>query len=117
MAHCLVTHSALVRLSGGPAQELPDICPEYTLVSDRVVYLVVGKRADQLMPLAEGIDFRLYKNELAVRVDDVKRETRFTVKEMVLREDWERDERRRNKEKEIVPPGQRQAGDTLARAD
>jgi hypothetical protein len=39
--------------------------------------------------LADVIDFRLVKGELAVRVDDAKRESRFSIKEMVLRSEWD----------------------------
>jgi uncharacterized protein YjbK len=46
-----------------------------------------------LIPLAETIDFRLHKNELAVRVDDAKREAKFTIKEMIVRSEWERIQR------------------------
>jgi len=64
-------------------------CPEYTLVSNDVVYVVVGKSSNQLIPLAETIDFRLHKNEIAVRIDDAKHETKFMIKEMIMRADWD----------------------------
>ncbi len=64
--------------------------PEYTLVSTNVVYVIVGKSSNQLIPLSEVIDFRLHRNEFAVRVDDAKRETNFTIREMFVRSDWER---------------------------
>ncbi|MGB6332860.1 MAG: hypothetical protein WBF41_13890, partial [Candidatus Sulfotelmatobacter sp.] len=63
---------------------------EYTLVSNRVVFLIVGKSSNQLIPLAESIDFRLQKNEIAVRIDDAKHEARFTIKEMMVRSEWDR---------------------------
>lgn len=50
----------------------------------------MGRSSNQLIPLAETIDFRLQKNELAVRVDDAKRETKFAIKEMIVRSEWER---------------------------
>jgi hypothetical protein len=53
------------------------------------------------MPLAEIIQFRLYKNELLVRVDDEKRECHFSIKEMELRSDWERDQTLRNKQLDL----------------
>ena len=65
-------------------------CPEYTLVSDKVVFLIVGKSSNQLIPLAEMIDYRFRNNELAVRVDDANREAKFAIKEMILRPEWER---------------------------
>lgn len=73
-------------------------CPQYTLVSNNVVYVIVGKSSNQLIPLAETIDFRLRKNELAVRMDDAKHEARFAIKEMMFRAEWERLERHINEQ-------------------
>ena len=67
--------------------------PEYTLVSDSVVYVVVGKSSNQLIPLAERIDFRIQRNELVVRVDDAKHESKFVIKEMIVRSEWDRMQR------------------------
>ena len=64
-------------------------CPEYTLVTDKVVFLIVGKSSNQLVPLAEVIDFRIQNKELAVRVDDARKESKFAIKEMTLRSEWE----------------------------
>jgi hypothetical protein len=58
----------------------PDSCPEYRLVTSNVVFVIVGKSSNQRIPLAEVIDFRLRKSELAVRVDDAKRESKFAIK-------------------------------------
>jgi hypothetical protein len=35
----------------------PGPCPEYTLVSDNVVFVIAGKLSDSLIPLAHSIDF------------------------------------------------------------
>jgi hypothetical protein len=35
------------------------------------------------------MDFRLHNNELAVRIDDAKHETKFSIKEMILRSEWD----------------------------
>lgn len=55
----------------------------------------LGKSSNQLIPLAETIDFRFHlrKNELAVRVDDAKHEVKFTIKEMIVRSEWDRMQR------------------------
>jgi hypothetical protein len=82
-------HGFMVAMSGGPAQAAAQVCPEYTLVSDQVVFVIVGKSSNQLVPLAEEIDFRFHKNELVVRVDDEKQESKFTIKEMMLRSEWD----------------------------
>lgn len=90
MGDCVMSHHGFVAaMGGGQAQLQPDACPEYTLVSDKVVYVIVGKSSNQLIPLADEIDFRLHRNELAVRVDDAKHESKFSIKEMVLRSEWD----------------------------
>jgi len=91
MGDCNLAHHGFMATFGGPQVPVAqDFCPEYTLVSNTVVFVIVGKSSNQLIPLAETIDFRLQKNELAVRVDDGKHETKFTIKEMTVRSDWDR---------------------------
>jgi hypothetical protein len=59
-------------------------------VTDKVVFLIVGKSSNnQLVPLAEVIDFRIQNKELAVRVGDARKESKFAIKEMTLRSEWE----------------------------
>jgi len=94
MDDCILAHHGfMVAMSGSPTQVIQESCPEYTLVANDVVYVIVGKQSNQLIPLAETIDFRLHKNELAVRVDDAKHESKFTIREMVVRSEWERVQR------------------------
>jgi hypothetical protein len=69
------------------------VSSEYTLVADNVVFVIVGKLANSLIPLAETIDFRFHKNEIAVRVDDSKHEAKFAIKEMTVRSEWDRMQR------------------------
>jgi len=91
MSDCVLARHGFMATFGSPAAPVAqEPCPEYTLLSDKVVFVIVGKSSNQLIPLAEIIDFRLHNNELAVRVDDAKRETKFTIREMVLRSEWER---------------------------
>lgn len=91
MVDCLPVHHGFMAAMSGGAQVQPtvEVCPEYTLISDKVVFVIVGKSSDQLMPLADVVDFRFNKNELAMRVDDARRESKFNIKEMILRTDWE----------------------------
>jgi len=91
MVDCLPMHHGFVSMmSGGPAGPVTtEVCPEYTLVSERVVFVIVGKSSDQLIPLADVVDFRFNKNELAMRPDDARHESKFSIKEMILRSDWE----------------------------
>lgn len=90
MVDCLpLRHGFMTTMGGAQAQTGPEVCPEYTLLSDRVVFVIVGKSSDQLVPLADVVDFRFNKNELAMRVDDARRENRFIIKEMLLRSEWD----------------------------
>lgn len=98
---CTIAHGTFITMMGNVPQQAASICPEYTLVGDKVVYVVDGRRTGQLIPLAESIQFRLRKNELLVRIDDEKNESRFVIKEMALRADWERDQVLRRKEAEL----------------
>jgi len=91
MVDCLpVHHGFMVAMSGGvPPQASGDVCPEYTLLSDKVAFVIVGRSSDQLVPLADVVEFRFNKNELALRIDDARHESRFSIKEMILRTDWD----------------------------
>jgi hypothetical protein len=94
MGDCILAHHGFMMAFGGPSTPIDrEPCPEYTLISDNVVFVIVGKLSNQLIPLAETIDFRLHNNELAVRVDDAKHEAKFTIKEMIVRSEWERVQR------------------------
>ena len=91
MGECIPASHGFMVAFGGPSNQIgPESCPEYTLISDDVVFVIVGKLSNSLIPLAETIDFRFRKNELAVRVDDAKRESRFAIKEMMVRSEWDR---------------------------
>jgi len=90
MSDCLSAHRGMMLAFAGPAAQMSDeTCPEYTLVSDKVVFVIVGRSSSQLIPLADVIDFRFHNNELAVRVDDARHETKFSIKEMILRSEWD----------------------------
>jgi hypothetical protein len=89
MGDCLPVHHGFMVAMGGAPQMQAEACPEYTLISEKVVYVIVGQSSDQLVPLADVIDFRLHKNEMAVRVDDAKRESKFAIREMMLRSQWD----------------------------
>jgi hypothetical protein len=103
MGDCMLSHHGFVTTFGGPEIATPqESCPEYTLVSSRVVYIIVGKSSNQMIPLAETIDFCIRKNELAVRVDDAKHDFKFTIKEMVMRSDWDRIQRHMDEQMRIA---------------
>lgn len=65
-------------------------CAEYTLVSDKVVYVMNARRAEDFLPLAEEITFQIRKNEVVILDEDEKRAHRFFVREMILRAEWDR---------------------------
>ncbi len=90
MGDCLLVHKNLMTAFGPPqAAANEGACPEYTLVTDKVVYVIVGKSSNDLVPLAEIVDFRFQKKELVVRVDDARHESKFAIKEMTLRSEWD----------------------------
>lgn len=94
MGECIPAGHGFMVAFGGPSNPIgPEPCPEYTLVSDHVVFVIVGKLSNSLIPLAETIDFRFHKNELAVRMDDEKHEAKFAIKEMMVRSEWDRVQR------------------------
>ena len=100
MADCTMQqHGFMAAMSGAPAQaQAPSNCPEYTVVSDKVVYVVVGRRAEEFIPLAENMDFQIHKNELVIATDDVKAQSHFVIRKMALRADWDREEARKELE-------------------
>lgn len=91
MGDCVLGQHGFMAAFGAPATPtLQEGCPEYTLLSKDVVYVIVGRSSSQVIPLADTIAFRLHKNELVVRVDDAKKEIRFTIKDMIVRAEWDR---------------------------
>lgn len=73
-------------MSGAGARTEPGVlCPEYVLMGDTVVYVIIGKSSEQLLPLAEVTRFRFRKNKMLIRVDDAAKESRFHIKAMALR--------------------------------
>ncbi len=87
---CLSDHGFMAALSGNSPPQSGSVCPEYTLVGEKVVYVIVGKASKEVLPLAQEVNFRLRKNDIAIRLDDSSRESRFLVRQMILRGDWER---------------------------
>jgi hypothetical protein len=94
MTGCIAQKSFMAAMSGTPAQAL-STCPEYTVMSDKVVYVVVGRRAEEFIPLAENIEFLIRKNELVTFSDDEKSKSHFLIQQMTLRSDWDREEARK----------------------
>ena len=99
MADCIgPQHRLMAALSGEGKVATGELCPEYVLVTDKVVYTIIGKDTDQLLLLAEITRFRIQHNEMMIRIDDANRESRFHVQEMTLRPEWERQQRRAEEE-------------------
>jgi hypothetical protein len=94
MTDCTAQRGFMVAVSSAQPQTAGN-CPEYTLVSDKVVYVVVGRRAEEFIPLAENMEFLIRKNELVLFSDDEKAKSRFAIQQMTLRADWDREEARK----------------------
>lgn len=94
MTECVMHRGFVVVMSGVPAQA-GATCPEYTVMNDKVVYVVVGRHSEEFIPLAENIQFLIRKNELIVFSDDEKAKSRFVIQQMTLRADWDHEEVRK----------------------
>ncbi len=105
MADCIgAQHGILAALSGSGRIQTSELCPEYVLRGDKVVYTIMGKASTDLLPLAEVTKFRFQKNQLLIRIDDAKRESRFEIRAMVLRAEWDRMRQRKEQEEEADDP-------------
>ncbi len=95
MSECTgAAHGLMAALSGAPPVNNNETCPEYTLVSDKVVYRIVGKTSSELIGLAEQTNFRFKDKEMLVLTEDERHEVGFRIREMMLRADWEREQQR-----------------------
>ncbi|MFZ3262722.1 MAG: hypothetical protein WA172_01860 [Terriglobales bacterium] len=93
MTECMGSQHPFMNTMSGAQAPTAESCPEYVLVTDTVVYVIIGKNSDQLVPLAETTNFHFQHNEVLIRVDDARKESRFHVKEMVLRPEWDRNQK------------------------
>ncbi len=71
MTDCAMQRGFMATMSGVSAPAGVTV-PEYTVMSDKVVYVVVGRRAEEFIPLAENMEFLIRKNELVIFSDDEK---------------------------------------------
>ncbi len=92
------SHGFMVALSGSARVGPQDPCPEYTLLTEKIAYVIIGRSSNQLVPLAEVTKFRFQNREMLIRVDDSRRESHFMIKEMMLRSEWERQQRHEEEE-------------------
>lgn len=106
-------HPLLDSLSGSAHMPSAAQCPEYVLMTDKVVYVIVGKTSYQLIPLAETTRFHFQNNEMLIRLDDERRESHFHVKQMVLRMDWERTQQLEAAEAEVTEAHRRLQNPTV----
>jgi hypothetical protein len=90
MSECTIPHRLISNLSGTPViATVP--CAEYTVISDKVVYIIVGHRPEQSIPLAEDIFFQEKNKELVVFSGDEKSRVQFSIKQMTLRSELDRE--------------------------
>lgn len=95
-------HGFMVAMSGSARVGPQDPCPEYTLLTEKIAYVIIGRASNQLVPLAEVTRFRFQNRELLIRQDDSKHESHFMIKEMMLRSEWERQQKREDEELRAV---------------
>ena len=100
MTDCIGQRSFMASMSGVAQQA--EQCPQYTVIGDKVVYVVVGRHAAEFIPLAETMQFLVRKNELLLFSDDEKSRSRFVIQQMTLRAEWEREETHRVMAKEAA---------------
>ena len=94
MTDCAMQRGFMATMSGVSAPA-GIMCPEFTVMSDKVVYVVVGRSGEEFIPLAEDMEFLIRKNELVIFSDDEKTKTHFAIQQMTLRADWDREEERK----------------------
>jgi hypothetical protein len=95
LTDCIEQKSFMSALSGTTVQA-DGSCPEYTVLGDKVVYVVVGRHSGEFIPLAEHMDFLIRKNELVIFSDDEKSSSHFAITGMSLRDDWDREQARKD---------------------
>ncbi len=101
MTDCVMQRGFRATMSGAAAP--PGVtCPEYTLMSDKVVYIVVGRRSEEFIPLAENMVFLIRKNQIVIFSDDERTKSCFSIQRMVLRADWDREEERKELEARVM---------------
>ena len=101
MTDCVAPRGFKASMSGGGAA-VGTTCPEYTVMSNRVVYVVVGRRTEEFIPLAEETDFLIRNNEIVIFSDDEKTKSRFVIQQMTLRADWDREQERKELEARMM---------------
>jgi len=95
-------HSFMMALSGSARVGPQDPCPEYTLLTEKIAYIVIGRASNQLVPLAETTKFRFQNREMLIRAGDSNHESHFMIKEMLLRSEWERVQQRNDAEARVI---------------
>jgi len=101
MTDCVMQRGFMATMSG-VAAAVGIQCPEYTVMSDKVVYVVVGLRSEEFIPLAENKEFLIRKNELVIFSDDEKTKSRFAIQRMALRAAWDREVERKELEAKMM---------------
>jgi hypothetical protein len=101
MTDCVMQRGFMAAMSGVPAAT-GMTCPEYTVMSDKVVYVVVGRHSEEFIPLAENKEFLIRKNELVIFSDDEKTRSRFAIQRMTLRADWDHEQERKELEAKMM---------------
>jgi len=89
MSQCTQDHGFVSAMSGQKVVT-SRACPEYTVMTDKVAYIVVGLKTNQFMPLAEDVTFFINDGDVTVSYQGGKNPSHFKLRRMILRADWER---------------------------
>lgn len=89
MGNCAIT-GFKAAMAGRPVAVTP--CPEYTVMTPNVVYVMQGRNSEAFMPLAQDLEFRVVKNEVLIHQQS---KSRFAIQSMMLRGEWEREQQRK----------------------
>ena len=68
MTDCIAARHPLIEALSGNGGHSGELCPEYVLVTDSVVYVIIGKSSDRLVPLAEMTWFHFQNTEVLIHV-------------------------------------------------
>jgi hypothetical protein len=100
MADCMPERGFRAAMSG--VSVLKRSCPQYTVLSSQVVYVLLGRHDDEFMPLAKDVPFAIHKNEVLFFAGNKKAQSRFVIQQMIFRKDWDRQQELRELERQQV---------------
>jgi hypothetical protein len=88
---------------GPPQAPVEEACPEYTLLSEKVVFVIAGKSSKEFFATRRSRGFSLSEERAFHSLDDERKESKSVIKEMTLRCQWEMIQRHIEEELKNVP--------------